>query len=69
MEPPNILQQTQSDIHSQTVISIPFRNAIFTLPSRLTVILPIVAFQSSFEKTVTGWSFANIVGSACKSGL
>ena len=69
MEPPNILQQTQSDIHAQTVISIPFRNAIFTLPSRLTVILSIVAFHSSVEKTVTGWSFANIVGSACKSGL
>ena len=50
MEPPNILQQTQSDIHSQTVISIPFRNAIFTLPSRLTVILSIVAFHSSVEK-------------------
>lgn len=54
MEPPNILQQTQSDIHSQTVISIPFRNAIFTLPFRLTVILSIVAFHSSVEKTVTG---------------
>ena len=50
MEPPNILQQTQSDIHSHTVISIPFRNAIFTLPSRLTVILSIVAFHSSVEK-------------------
>lgn len=69
MEPPNILQQTQSDIHSQNVISIPFRNATFTLPSRLTVILSIVAFLSSVEKTVTDWSFANIVGSACKSGL
>ena len=69
MEPSNILQQMQSDIHSHTVISIPFLKATFTLPSRLTVILSIVAFQSSVEKTVTGWSFANIVGGACKSGL
>ena len=69
MESLNILQQTQPDTHSHTVISTPFWKAIFTLPSRLTVILSIVAFHSSVEKTVTGWSFANIVGSACKSGL
>ena len=39
MEPPNILQQTQSDIHSHTVISIPFRNAIFTLPGAAQMIM------------------------------
>ena len=50
MEPPNILQQTQPDIHSQTIIPIPFLKATFTPPSRLTVILSIVAFQSSVEK-------------------
>lgn len=43
-----------------TVISIPFLKATFTLPSRLTVILSIVAFQISVEKTTTGLSFANI---------